>query len=310
VLPAARAGQIRSRSLRRWISRGAVRDLRSDQEILNRVLEALGEPPVTEGLAALRLWGQTGERPHVWIAAADPVYLEPMLDHLQVHALGANELPLAHLRAIFAALQQHLGDHSHFSFARIGRCGYLRGSERIATANVSSDLADGRRPHELLPQGPAAADHDRLQSEVQMSLHAHEINAERIATGMRPINSLWFWGNGVAPEMRQHALCTLFGDDPLFKGMWLSCSAEVRPWPDNFDQCLDGHNGFVAVLPPAAAHDDDLLERTLHGLKRLLQRKRISRLSLIFRDRIDAELTAMDRFAFWRGTSQLLEMPT
>ena len=50
----------------------------------------------------------------------------------------------------------------------------------------------------LLPRWPAAL--MRLQSEIQMLLQAHPLNAEREAAGLPPVNALWMSGAGVLDE--------------------------------------------------------------------------------------------------------------
>ena len=77
VLPAAGAGRLQDSALRRWLARSEIRQRGEPRELLARILDVLNLPYPQSGLGALRMWGQTGERPSVWIAAADPVYLEP-----------------------------------------------------------------------------------------------------------------------------------------------------------------------------------------------------------------------------------------
>ncbi len=76
LLPPVR-GRLDDRSLVRWLSRAQLEQLRAPVDSLAQVLGALGREPPAEGLAAIRMWGQTGDRPGVWIAAADPVYRRP-----------------------------------------------------------------------------------------------------------------------------------------------------------------------------------------------------------------------------------------
>ena len=88
-----------------------------------------------QGLAALRMWGQTGDRPTVWIAAADPVYLEPRLDHLVPARAAAAGIPPSDLRPLFDHLQEpRWPSDQRFGFARLGQCGYLRAEAGISTA--------------------------------------------------------------------------------------------------------------------------------------------------------------------------------
>jgi hypothetical protein len=273
------------------------------------VLGIIGHPTVVQGAAALRHWGQTGDRPDGWMCAADPVYLEPMLDHLQLHVLCNEELPVQHLRVVIDDLQNTLGSEGIYSFARIDQYGYLRGSEPMVTATRSADVADGGKPDELMPQGIDAIAHDRLQAELQMKLHEHPVNLEREASGMRPINSLWFWGGGSAPQGEPRQIPPLFGDDPLFRGYWYSCAGVTEPWPDSFEQCLEiAGNRFVAVIPDVS-HEiaGQALSANLTELRSMLRRGRLATISLVFRDGLDARLTRLDNLKIWRSVSPLLE---
>ena len=47
-------------------------------------------------------------------------------------------------------------------------------------------------------------------------MHNHPRNAERVAAGKVPVNSLWFWGGGVLPDsVTCRAECVISEDDEL-----------------------------------------------------------------------------------------------
>lgn len=306
VLPAAMAGRISSDRDRRWLSRSSLRVSDSPREIFARVLSAVGLSPVEEGLAALRLWGQTGDRPNVWVAAADPVHLEARLDHLCLYALKGAQWPGSDLRAIFDFLQKSLGDDTSFAFVRIGKFGYLRGDEAMATAMVSAAAIDGQEPDAFMPSGESAAGYHRLSGEMQMCLHDHEINLRREAQGLMPVNAVWFWGGGKAPQKTVQKLPPLFGDDPLFKGYWESRTGVTEPWPGNFARCLDIAIKDLVVVTPASSKGGDLLAAYFEELRELLKTGRLNKLVLLFRDGLTAEVGRFDAFRLWRRLSELL----
>ncbi len=306
VLPAAMAGRISSDRDRRWLSRSPLRVSGSPGEIFARVLSAAGLSPVEEGLAALRLWGQTGDRPNVWVAAADPIHLEARLDRLRLHALKGAQWPRSDLRAIFDFLQKSLGDDTTIAFVRVGNYAYLRGDEAMATASVSAAVIDGQEPDEFMPSGESAAGYHRLSGEMQMCLHDHEINLRREAQGLMPVNSVWFWGGGKAPQKKVQKLPLLFGDDPLFKGYWESCTGVMEPWPGNFARCLDIAVKDLVVVTPAIGQDGDLLATYFDELRELLKIGRLNKLVLLFRDGLTAEVGRFDAFRLWRRLSELL----
>lgn len=313
VLPAGLSGRIAERGQRRWLAKSRLRRDESGDEWLRRLLAVLNLPPPDGGLGALRMWGQTGERPAVWIAAADPVYLEARLDHVCMYALSGPELPLTDIRVIFDSLQARLGTNDSngpYAFARIGALGYLRSDEPIATAAVSPGTAHGASPDIFLPEGLEARGHDRLQSEVQMCLHEADVNLRREQAGLRPVNSLWFWGGGLASPQVARDIPPLYADDPLVRGYWHSSTGQVAPWPGSFDDCLEASpGGFVAVAPETgnrAATDNGTLTNYLTSLRRMVSNGKLKRLTLLFRDGLFAEVRRADRFRFWRRGSVLL----
>ncbi|MDJ0905906.1 MAG: hypothetical protein QNI96_07795 [Woeseiaceae bacterium] len=306
VLPAVGGGRLRDAALRRWLARADLRQLDAPRELLARVLEVLNLPYPASGLGALRMWGQTGDRPTVWIAAADPVYLEPRLDHLCLHALDAETAPVADLRPLIDHLQATLGEKEGYGFARLGAYGYLRAHEPIATSDVPAYVVHQDMPNEYMPAGEEAGAYRSLVSEVEMTLHDHETNERRIARGQQPINCLWLWGGGFAPEQETVPHPPLFANDPLLVGHWLSRTGVVANWPGDIPSCVEASvAGFVAIVPE---HDDpSILERCLGDLRELLEKGRLSRLTLMFRDGIEASVEPGHRWRLWRRSSGLLD---
>ncbi|HET6629356.1 MAG TPA: hypothetical protein VFG91_06255 [Woeseiaceae bacterium] len=281
---------------RRWLARARLHRRNRREDFLPRILDALSLPPPDGGLAACRFRDWSGEPPQGWVAAADPVYLETRANHLRLRAFPASELPADEVRDIFELLQERLGETQPRTFTAAGATGYLRLATPIATAAVSPAVADGASPEWFLPQGPAAAGHDRWHSEVQMCLYDASVNQRRMRSGRLPINGLWFWGGGEAPPPARRTLPVLFGADPVVRGYWHGSLARAEAWPGNFSACADGAGGgFVAVVPGTPEPASALAE-----LRRLLARGRIRRLSLLFPGGLSAELRRSDRLRFWR----------
>ena len=263
-------------------------------------------PYPESGLGALRMWGQTGDRPTVWIAAADPVYLEPRLDHLCVHAQDKYTVPASDLRPLIDHLQATLGSDTQLGFARLGSNGYLRAETPIATSDMPPYVAHLELPNEYQPSGEGAAAFRSLVSEIEMSLHEHEVNQRRLDAGLQPVNSFWLWGGGYAPERDTVQHPPLFSQDPLLTGYWLSKTGVVADWPGDIASCVEASvAGFVAVVP--AKDDPVLLDNCLRELRALLRSGRLSRLTLMFSDGIEATVDASHRLRVWRRDSSLLD---
>lgn len=307
VLPPVRGGRLEDRALRAWLAQSELSVATEPRELLAQLTAEIGLPYPEEGLAALRMWGQTGDRPTVWIAAADPVYLEPRLDHLCLHALQRTNMPSSDLRALFDHLQVTLADDQKYGFIRLGSNGYLRADQPISTASVPAYVVDQREPGAYLPSGDYTAMHRNILSEIEMALHEHDVNLRRMEEGAQPVNSLWLWGGGKAPEKTTRPQPPLFSDDPLLAGYWESATAVGDYWPGNFEACAETSlHGFVAVTPQA-----DLRRETLQAylveLRELLRRKRVSRLVLLFRDGLRAEVRSARTLRFWQRDSELLD---
>lgn len=306
VLPPVRGGRVEDRALRAWLAQADLSCDPEPKELLHRLTDELGLPYPPEGLAALRIWGQTGDRPTVWIAAADPVYLEPRLDHLCLHALSGVGIPSSDLRSLFDHLQETLADDERFGFARLGSNGYLRAAQPISTASVPAYVVNQREPGEFLPTGEHTAMHRNILSEIEMALHDHEVNQRRSAKGLPPVNSLWLWGGGRAPERTTRPQPPLFADDPLLAGYWESATAVGDLWPGSFEACADASlHGFVAVTPESDQRSETLCDY-LRQLRALLRAKRVSRLILLFRDGVRADVRRSDTLRFWRRDDELL----
>ena len=186
VLPPVRGGRLEDKSLRAWLAQSELSFDPEPRELLSRLTGEIGLPYPDEGLAALRMWGQTGDRPAVWIAAADPVYLEPRLDHLCLHALQKSGISASDLRHLFDHLQATLAQDRRFGFVRLGSNGYLRADQAISSANVPACVVDGREPGGFLPTGGDTMTHRNILSEIEMALHEHDVNERRVAAGLFP----------------------------------------------------------------------------------------------------------------------------
>lgn len=267
----------------------------------------LSLPYPESGFAALRMWGQTGERPTRWIAALDPVYLEPRLDHICLHALSQKEVPARELRTLIDHLQRTLGGANEVGFTRLGPCAYLSSPEPFATADVPAYAIDQRQPDDFLPVGEGSAAFRNLASEIEMSLHDHEINLGREAKSRRPINAMWLWGGGTAPPQETRAQPPLFSDDPLLTGYWYSATAVAEPWLGGIAHCLDASvAGFVAETP-IGDESPELLESCLAELRGALRKGRLSQLTLLFRDGLRASVRRSHALRIWRHKSHWLE---
>lgn len=105
---------------------------------------------------------------------------------------------------------------------------YIAHESLAALPCASSDRVIGRSVDAWLGEGDALRRIRRLQSEVQMLLHMHALNAEREAQGLLAVNS--FWLSGCGPLQRDAAPAptvdarlrrpALEGDGPAWALAW------------------------------------------------------------------------------------------
>jgi hypothetical protein len=212
------------------------------------------------------------------------------------------------MRALIDHLQATLAGDKKFGFLQLGSCCYLSASRPIATAALPSYVINQQNPNEFLPAGEDSATYRTLQSEIEMALHEHAANLEREAAGLLPVNSLWLWGGGTAPEKTIQPQPPLFSEDGLLRGYWFSATAVTESWPGTIAKCLEKSvAGFVAEAPEFDDNPDDLLEYCLRELNAALKSGRLDSLTLLFRDGLRAHIRRSHAVRVWRRSSPMLD---
>jgi hypothetical protein len=300
VIPAGTASAELQTKHCRWISRGEWSRGPDGVDPLLAVLDELELPAPAQGLAAIRLWGQTGARPEGWVSAADPVYLEALLDHVRLHALDEDALGRKEREHLFEYLQAQLGNAGH-RFELVGELGYVRGERDFATASCSAVALDSRQPDAFLPSAAASWQHDRLVGELQLLLHQAPFNRRREEQGRLPVNSIWLWGGGCAPPASTIALPRLFADDPQFLGYWRSVGGEVTLWSGEDGKFPADISRACVAVPPPGRYRPELLDAVLQMARLRLARGQIHRLALVFSDGWRVRLRRWQLLAIWRN---------
>lgn len=82
---------------------------------------------------------------------------------------------------------------------------FVQADDWLDLHTATPDAACGHNIDIWLPKGEAELAWRKLQNEVQMHWHMHEVNAEREARGAKTVNSLWLWGASTTPHSTQAA---------------------------------------------------------------------------------------------------------
>lgn len=286
---------------------------------------------ITEGTPAGPLT-RMACRPHDpltgrWLCA-EPVHLEAGIDDLVLTEASRLNLSLDEAQALAELVNAHFthrpwtlevsaADHWHIHLAEDADPG-------LHTTPLSA--AVGQRIGRLLPRkGPHANAWLQDVNELQMLLYPAPVNQEREGQGLRPINSLWIWGEDpLPPAPAQPPLAAAFGQGRLLEGLCRWAQVPCQAAPDNAQALLDtlsdapagDHLLVLDDLWAPAAYDDlqawqtgmeGLEEQWFEPLRKAMQRGRVHRLHLHAGDGQVAMVGPGGRWRFWRGTRSLAE---
>lgn len=183
----------------------------------------------------------------VAVGLATPVHLQIGMQQVRLADPAVLELSEPDSRALFDAVSTLVTSAGWgFAFGAAGRWYLLHESlAELATASLERAIGGSVSAWQRCEQ--AAGRIRRLQSEVQMLLHAHPLNAGREARGLAPVNSFWLSGCGVAqpeqgpaPEIDARLRAPALAGDAM---------AWAQAW-----QALDA--GPIAALDAAAARGE------------------------------------------------------
>ena len=170
------------------------------------------EMPVA-ALLRQHLAGDAGES--VWLAA-DPAWIQPDMNGARLLACQKMQLSLADAAALGRDLQTLFAEHDIELHVDDPDYWQLRLPEGLAApALTPPSQAMGADVLAFVPAGAEGRRWRILFNEVQTQLHGHPLNAQRQASGLPPVNSLWFWGGGRLPSRQRSRWQGVISDDPV-----------------------------------------------------------------------------------------------
>jgi len=164
-----------------------------------------------------------------WLRA-DPVHLRLGRDTLTFADSATFDVSRAESEALVETLNRHFGDAMLFYPVQPARW-YVRLQEAPDMHTTPPSAAREEPIEGNLPSGPDAMRFHGVMNEAQMLLHEHPVNAGREARGEPALNSVWFWGGGVIGAAKDRPFSTVFGDDPLARGLALAAGIPARALP-------------------------------------------------------------------------------
>ena len=154
----------------------------------------------------------------------------------------------------------------------------------------------------------------RLINEMQMYLHAHEINQNRLQAGLLMINSLWFWGAGSLPQPSRTGVRWICDDELLKRYAGISgIETDTCADLDGNDFSQDSVICDLSLLEALKMDDEVNLQALLERIEAqlfspLLYAVRTRQCSLKLRagSRIDYQMKPWSRFKWWKKPKNLL----
>src|SRR5690606_26275060 len=237
-----------------------------------------------------------------WLRA-DPAYVRPDINGARLLACGeAMALDRKDVDALLPALRPLFGDSGFTLDAPDPHRWYLR-LPRESRLPVFVDPADALGA-ELFDQLPGSDDGNSaegrrwraLLSEAQVVLHNHPRNAARLAAGRLPVNSLWFWGAGGAPDHVTARHDVVESGETLLLALADAAQADAWPRPHAFERASGNRLVDLRDLRDQARWQDAWLGPAItearHG--------HLGRLVLDFQDGLQFSIEPAQRWRFWR----------
>ena len=258
-------------------------------------------------VAAATRQREAGDAAHAAWLRADPVFVQPDMNGARLMACGpALSLTAEDAAALLPALKPLFGDTGFPIDAATPSHWYLRLplGARLPTF-TSPDDALGADVFDLLPTGNEGRRWRGLLSEAQVLLHNHPRNAKRIAMGLAPINSLWFWGAGPLPDHVRCDFTEVCSDDEAVQAFALLAGVTASPLPARWSTDEGGgHRAFDLrhARDLAALHAD-----WLAPVMADIQAGKLASAILDFADGARYTLDARQRWRFWRRRLRALD---
>jgi hypothetical protein len=252
-----------------------------------------------------------------WLAT--PLHLVAGLDTVHLPRDGILALSPEERESLAADFARSLGGGG-LALVPAGREAFLLlGLELGAVRTVDPVECLGSDLSSLQPTGPSAVPLRRLMSEIEMWLHEHAVNQQRIARGARPLRALWLWGGdlpagpssegsaasgaGAAPVPVMGRASLVFADDAWTRAAAALAGARLAAegdWPDGGTFAEQAR-----VLVTARFHGEDVPDAATFESRYLgpafaaLRAGSIDRLTVVGAGR-SVTVGAGDRYWFWR----------
>jgi hypothetical protein len=259
--------------------------------------------------ALARAFGLATEAGHWFIV--NPVHFHIARDHLVLTDPRQLHMSEAEARALFDLAQSAFADDGKTLLYGDAATWFVRADDWAKLQTSTPDAASGRNIDIWMPHGEGERQWRKLQNEVQMHWFTSEVNAEREARGMRPVNSLWLWGGSPASVQANASPYT----DAFHLHGWMQALQPSRE--DNAAAVIAAPRGLLmldALLEPALNGDWGTWQLQLKEMENAwftplldaLKSGELAQLDLIITDQAQRVVFSLDKralYKFWRKPS-------
>ena len=132
----------------------------------------------------------------VTLSEADSLAEASMVDY------SAGEITTEEAKELIDYMNQVLSTNSRKLYAGVGyrHCLVVNNGQKGVVAVPPHDIT-GKNVRDYLPKEGYGAELVRMMEKSYELLKDHPINQKRAAQGLRPANTLWFWGEGTKPDL-------------------------------------------------------------------------------------------------------------
>ena len=174
--------------------------------------------------------------------------------------------------------------------------------------------AIGKKVNQYIEQSQQDLPWYKLNNEMQMFLHQHPINQNRLQTGLLPINSLWCWGAGAIPAELKSKV-SWYCNDQLLKDFGEASDVSVKSLnklggEGVNDNSLVIHLGLLEALKSSESIKLIPVMKDLDEvLIKLIESNRSSNFTLRLRtgSQFDYQLSPYASFRRWRKPKTLFD---
>ena len=298
-------------ALNRILGRAAARE-NSDFTIDAIIRNAMDIAPGVAGLPVAQAFAADEEASPGRLILAEAVHLRADMHDALVVPISKTEEDLDQINIIINDLNDLFNVDYHCE--AVGEGVYLlRFNDFDAPTHYPQVLSVlGKPVNPYIEQSRQVLPWYRLLNEIQMFMHQHPVNAERMQAGRLPINSLWFWGAGAAPRVDPEL--RWFCDDALLSrfASGLGLQVESCSGLDNSDAFDKGLVIDLRLLQWLKAGLEGGLDEILLDIERGLLASAMEKydkgsLTLFIRAgyAFDFELGPAAKLKFWRRPGSL-----